>query len=173
MLAHNTLYNIANIARRPPMDLTEEFTININWEWVNAPSIMVGALTDAGTNDSRAFMHLCSGQEDNAHVQEVYKLAFGQFGEQQCWQIIQDTTTVAPDWAAFKRNTDWQYSNNIESLASANGRWDASVDWRGNTYGIAALLGGQQHDPPVMDLYRACWASDADQVKEIVGTYFL
>ncbi|WP_431229165.1 hypothetical protein [Burkholderia contaminans] len=157
------------------MDLRKEFDDNVIWQWANNCPTCAGALVAAGRGDDSALGILQSGQSNNQHVQDVYRDAFNLWGAEVLWARVArlvDPRTIA-DFADLKKNTDWQYNNNLDSLVGAYQAWKAADGrWQSEILGLGCLLEGQRHDSAVASEYRACYDADRSRVHRIVASYF-
>lgn len=144
--------------------LRQDLANNALWQWDNNATSCTNALSWSQYNGATALNHFLSGQAHNAHVQNIYRVAYSRLPD--FWHVVATVTGAAANFGEARANLNWQYSNNLSSLDRADREWR----WGRRYTAFGFLASGQRHNPGVLSLYRACFRDNANHLFGIVAS---
>ena len=149
--------------------LRKEVMINVAWQWDNDKFTPRESMREfLKGNSTQGMSRLREGQRHNNHVMALYDRFFTSVGASEVLNVLATTSLVPTGDAKFdeaKLNLEWQFRNNLPSLAAAH----KAAKSGSMLSALLHLLDGQQHMTSVMSLYRACFRDNAAKLFAILA----
>jgi TIR domain len=156
--------------------LFSEFSNHIQFQWWNpqpSPSCYVAIELLVYATSEKAFAKLLEAQKQNPVALETYRRVKNKLSpECRFWMAVARHHQIANlEWARVQRDIEWQYLSNPGSLYRAWNAWNRSLS-SGDEFDqlktILEVCSGQRHNPEVMELYRAAFATNPEMIMDLV-----
>jgi hypothetical protein len=136
-----------------------------------------GLVETFGNAEESIMSSLVFGQRHNQAAQQTYRNCLAQ--QPSIHTFMRLVVTAAPgrasDLADATGNIQWQVGANSASITNARNYWnqatatnDPNAKLYFGTLAADCLMGGQMHNPPVLQEYRACFRDNPDGLFAIV-----